>query len=170
MAITAVCDSIAPWALANLVASTAEFQRATGTASEAAALNYIHFIEAEDRRAGDGAKPQPRPRAIIEWAERKRDKQGTGLFVDTGQLALTLEVLEANLDLTGAATPPTFQELSIGFMNFYGTLLNQCEVNIDTDPNRYLNCQEITLFEGPMQVREREEEFWAVVFMVSWFG
>ena len=164
-------DAIPPWALANLVASTAEFQRATGTTSEAAALNFIHFLEADDRREGDEDKVHPRPRAIIEWAERLLKKQGTGgLAIETGALALSFEMLRDNLDLHELNGEPTFQDLSLAFMNCYGTILAEMGVNVDLAHDRYLNIQELTLFEGPVQVREREEDFWGVCFTVTWFG
>jgi len=170
MPVTPQFDAIPPWALANLVASTAEFQRVTRTTTEAQAFRFCHFLEADDRRQGDDEKVHERPRCIIEWAERVRNKQGTGLFVQTGALAMSFEVLSSNLDLREIMGQPTFQDLSIAFLNCYGTIMQQMEDNVDNDHSRYLNIQELTLFEGPVQVREREEDFWGVCFTVTWFG
>lgn len=167
--------TIAVRALARLVASTARFQQlvgaqgATAAELEAAALGHVYWDEADDRYIDEERAEikHPRPRAIIVDDDYGRTKIGTGHWTTGASLMLTLEAHEPQ-SIDGG-DPNEFRDRADWWSECWGAILNQMEVNLETDPSRYLNMTRYQRL-GAGEVREIENDpYYEACFQVTWF-
>jgi len=166
--------TIAVRALARLVASTARFQQlvgaqgATAAELEAAALGHVYWDEAEDRTHDDNAESdQPRPRAIIVDDEYGRTKVGSGHWTTGASLMLTLEADQPQSIAGGQASD--LRDRADWWSECWGAILNQMEVNLETDPSSYLNMTRYQRL-GAGEVREVEPDpYYEACFQITWF-
>lgn len=164
---TATSIFVKPLALmAQLVASSATFQDIVDAATEAEALNFVHYPLASDQRDSEtGQMVSPRPRAIIDWGDSYDwSNVGTGEWRCNGSVLISFEFPVL------AEDDGSFKDEAIEFGEKVGSILSEMAVNVESGSGTYANARAFTLVQPPATLVDGEDVFMGVTFAARWVG
>lgn len=153
-------------ALQALVAASTNFQTLVGAANAAAALAFIHSVEANDSQASGGSNfGDPLPRAIV-WLEpgTMTCRIGPGNWKEKAVLGLSIQAIPAN-GLTEAQEATWFLQLIESIL----LDLRNNSGGSDGSGTAYLNATEFSILNGPMpsDLDDYGLHFWGVDFKIE---
>jgi hypothetical protein len=164
-----------PLALANLIASSTNFETLVGADSLPAALSAIYFQEADDTQVvGESNLANPLPRAIVTiepgWTTWRT---GPGNWDDAATLNLAFQAIPPQLN---GLQPNTNQQEASWFLELIESILSDLRANVSSGGTTigetfypYLNVCRFTIVDGPLPC-DRDDfglYFWGVDFRVS---
>lgn len=152
--------------MAQLVASSTTFQEIVDAATEAEALDFVHYPMASDQRDSEtGQLVSPRPRAIIDWGDSYEwTNIGTGEWRDSGSVMISFEFP------VKAEDDGSFKDEAVEFGNQIGAILSEMAVKVESGTGTYANARTFSLIQPPATLVDGEDVFMGVTFAARWVG